>query len=42
MQSNDCSPKNDFKFSESCEKKDFAANSKVIIWEFNTIYFKAT
>lgn len=28
MQSNDCSPKNNFKFSENCDK-DFAANSKV-------------
>ena len=40
MQSNDYSPKNDFKFSESYDK-DFEANSKVTIWEFNIIYVKA-
>ena len=40
MQSNDCSPENNFKFSESYDK-DFAMNSEGTIWEFNTICFKA-
>lgn len=35
MQSNDCSLKNNFKFSESYDKDFLAANSKVIIWEFS-------
>lgn len=40
MQSNDCSPKKNFTFSESYDK-DFEANSKGIIWEFNAVCFKA-